>query len=352
MNRAAPVTRFKLPADAVAGGPAEARGLARDEVRLMVVTPRGIAHTRFRELADYLHTGDLLVINTSATVAAAVLGRRRAGGLPIVVHFSGPADYGRWIVELRDGQLRRVSDAKAGELVDLPHGVTLTLSCAWPDAQQEFGSRLWVADVAVESGIAAYLEREAAPITYDHSAGTWSLSDYQTIFAKHPGSVEMVSASRPFSDRVLDDLAARGVAVAPLTLHTGVSSLEPGETPLPERYEVSESTAQLVNQTRAAGSRVVAAGTTVTRALETVANADGTVHAARGITELVIGPQRPPRVVDGLITGWHEPEASHLLLLEAVAGPGLVGRAYQAALDPANGGYLWHEFGDSALFLP
>jgi S-adenosylmethionine:tRNA ribosyltransferase-isomerase len=351
MNRSAPVTRFELPADAVASSPPEARGLARDEVRLMVARPEGILHARFHDLADYLHAGDLLVVNTSATVAAAVPGKRR-GGHEVVVHFSGQAEHGRWIVELRDDQLRRLRDGRSGEQVHLPHGVTLTLVRAWPDSKQAFGSRLWLADIAVESGVAAYLEREAAPITYTHTAGAWPLSDYQTVFAEQAGSAEMVSASRPFSERVLDDLAARGISLARLILHTGVSSLEPDETPLPERYEVSAATAERVNEARAAGSRVVAAGTTVTRALETVADEDGKVHPSKGITELVIGPQRPPRVVNGLITGWHEPEASHLLLLEAVAGPELVGRAYQAALDRANGGYLWHEFGDSALFLP
>jgi S-adenosylmethionine:tRNA ribosyltransferase-isomerase len=351
MSRSAPVTRFELPADAVATSPPEARGLARDEVRLMVARPEGISHARFHDLADYLGAGDLLVINTSATVAAAVLGKRQ-GGRGVVVHFSGPAERGLWIVELRDDQLRRLRDGRSGEQLVLPHGVTLTLAAAWPDATQTFGSRLWLADLAMESAVAAYLEREAAPITYTHASGAWPLSDYQTIFAEQPGSAEMVSASRPFSDRVLDDLAARGVSLAPLILHTGISSLEPDETPLPERYEVSADTADRVNETRAAGGRIVAAGTTVTRALETVADEDGNVHAGKGITDVVIGPQRPPRVVNGLITGWHEPEASHLLLLEAVAGSELVGRAYQAALDPASGGYLWHEFGDSALFLP
>jgi S-adenosylmethionine:tRNA ribosyltransferase-isomerase len=230
--------------------------------------------------------------------------------------------------------------------------VTLTLAAAWPDATQTFGSRLWLADLAMESAVAAYLEREAAPITYTHASGAWPLSDYQTIFAEHPGSAEMASASRPFSPRVVGELWKAGVALAPLLLHTGVSSLEADELPLPERYQVPGETARRVNATRAAAGRIIAAGTTVTRALETVAGPDGSVHAGAGITDVVIGPGRPPRVVSGLITGWHEPEASHLLMLEAVAGRDLVGRAYAEALDPRNGGYLWHEFGDSCLLLP
>ena len=143
---------------------------------------------------------------------------------------------------------------------------------------------------------------------------------------------------------------ARGVVVAPLVLHAGVSSPEKDEPPMPERFTVPASTARLVASTRAAGGRVVAVGTTVVRALETATDPDGTVHPAHGWTDLVLGPDRPSRVVTGLITGLHAPEASHLLLLEAVAGPALVGRAYRAALE--HGDYLWHEFGDSTLFLP
>jgi S-adenosylmethionine:tRNA ribosyltransferase-isomerase len=159
----------------------------------------------------------------------------------------------------------------------------------------------------------------------------------------------MPSAGRPVSATVLDGLRARGVGVATVVLHTGVSSLEAGETPLPERYAVPAATADAVAATRAAGGRVIAVGTTVTRALETVADRDGRVRAGRGWTELVLGPDRPAQAVDGLVTGWHEPQASHLLLLEAVAGRALVERAYAAAVDRR---YLWHEFGDSCLLLP
>jgi S-adenosylmethionine:tRNA ribosyltransferase-isomerase len=328
----------------------------------MVSSPLGIAHTRFRRIADYLEPEDLLVVNTSPTIAAAVPGTRegwlyQASDPQVVVHFSGPAGHGQWVVELRDAELQRLSDGCVGERIRLPHGATLTLKSAWPDRTLHSGSRLWLAELGAESGVASYLRREGRAIAYDHVTGTWPLSDYQTIFAKdsgadQPGSAEMASAGRPFSHRVVADLKSRGIRIAPLLLHTGVSSLEAGERPLPERYDVPATTAQLVNATRARGGRVIATGTTVTRALETVAAPDGTVTAGCGITDLVIDAQRPVRVVNGLITGWHEPEASHLLLLEAVAGADLVAHTYAAAVDPANGGYLWHEFGDSCLLLP
>jgi S-adenosylmethionine:tRNA ribosyltransferase-isomerase len=159
----------------------------------------------------------------------------------------------------------------------------------------------------------------------------------------------MPSAARPFSAELVTALVSSGIAIAPLTLHTGVSSAEAGEAPAPELFEVPAATARMVNSTRAAGGRVIAVGTTATRALESAADAAGVVRHAVGWTDLVLGPQRPARVVDGLITGWHDAGASHLLLLEAVAGADLVALAYREA---AAHGYLWHEFGDSALLLP
>lgn len=158
----------------------------------------------------------------------------------------------------------------------------------------------------------------------------------------------MPSAGRPFTHELITRLVSRGIALAPITLHTGVSSQEVGEAPLAERFEVSAATARLVNGTRAAGGRVIAVGTTVTRALESAVE-NGRVVARKGWTERVIGPDDPAQVVDGLITGWHDPQASHLLLVESVAGPELTQRAYDAAVAE---GYLWHEFGDAALLLP
>ena len=186
-------------------------------------------------------------------------------------------------------------------------------------------------------------------MAYRYLAGHYPLADSQTVFADEPGSAEMASAGRPFTAELVLRLAVRGVAVAPVVLHAGVSSPELHEPPLPERFRVPPSTAALVNATRAAGGRVVAVGTTVTRALESAAEQDGTVVARSGWTDLVLGPHRPARVVTGLVSGLHAPEASHLLLLEAVAVPDDVRRAYAAAVREQ---YLWHEFGDSSLFLP
>ncbi len=328
-------TRFVLPPERSAGEPPESRGLRRDQVRLLVAYGATVWHARFHDLDRFLDPGDLVVVNTSATLAAAVDAGR------VVVHFSTPLDDGAWVVELRrPDQSGPVRDAVAGERIRLPGDGVVTLL--------DGGDRLWRARVEVPLGVPAYLARYGRPISYGYLRGRWPLAAYQTVFAREPGSAEMPSAGRPFTAELVTRLVSAGIGVAPVTLHTGVSSLEDGEPPQPERYRVPEHTARLVTATREHGGRVVAVGTTVARALETVARPDGTVRAGAGWTDLVLGPDRPARVVDGLVTGWHEPQASHLLLLEAVAGPELVQRAYDAALRER---YLWHEFGDSCLLF-
>ncbi len=193
------------------------------------------------------------------------------------------------------------------------------------------------------------MARHGRPIRYRYVPRDWPLAAYQTVFAIEPGSAEMPSAARPFTAEVVTRLVSRGIAIAPLTLHTGVSSLEGNERPYAERFRVPPATATLVNATHRGGGHVIAAGTTVVRALETVTDHAGTVHPGEGWTDVVVTPQRGVRAVDGLLTGWHEPEASHLAMLEAVAGREALVAAYEAAFEQ---GYRWHEFGDSHLLLP
>jgi S-adenosylmethionine:tRNA ribosyltransferase-isomerase len=330
-----------------AAAPPEERGVARDGIRLLAVTPDGLAHARFSDLPRLLAAGDLLVVNTSATVAAA-LDAVRPDGRPVVVHLSTTLDDGTWLIELREHSARagRVTDAAPGEDLALPGGASLTLLRQYPD---EASTRMWAAWAAIEDEPGAFLTRHGRPIRYSYVRDPWPLAAYQSVFARSPGSAEMPSAGRPFTPDLVTSLIAAGVMIAPVTLHAGVASLEAGEAPLPERFTVPEPTARLVNMTRAAGRRVVAVGTTCTRALESAADADGTVHSRTGWTGLVLGPARPARVVNSLVTCWHDPDASHLALLEAVAGPALVRAAYAEA---ERAGYLWHEFGDSCLLLP
>jgi S-adenosylmethionine:tRNA ribosyltransferase-isomerase len=335
-----------------ASSPPEARGLGRDGVRLLVATPDGMLHARFTDLPDYLAPGDLLVVNTSATVAAAVPGRR-GDGRPVLVHWSGRLADETWLVELRTEKpaVSRVTDAAAGETITLPGHAAVTLLYAFPGrgpaGPAQPGPRMWAA--AVAGDVAALEAEHGQPVRYNYVPHQWPLSAYQTVFARSPGSAEMPSAARPFTAELVTRLISAGVLLATVTLHAGVASLETGEAPLPEWFSVPPATADLVNLTRAAGRRVVAVGTTSTRALESAAIPGGRVRASSGLTELVIGPARPARVVTGLITGWHDEGASHLDLLTAVAGTDLVRAAYQAA---EQAGYLWHEFGDSCLLLP
>jgi S-adenosylmethionine:tRNA ribosyltransferase-isomerase len=201
----------------------------------------------------------------------------------------------------------------------------------------------------VPGDLLAYLGDHGRPIRYRYAAAPWDLDAYQTVYAREPGSAEMPSAGRPFTTELMASLVASGVVILPIVLHAGVASLELGEHPAPEQRWVPVAAASAINALRADGGRVIAVGTTVTRALESAADVDGTVRPAEGLTDIVIGPNRPTRVVDGLITGWHEPKASHLELVEVVAGPSLATRMYERALATR---YLWHEFGDSCLILP
>ncbi len=350
---AEPATRFILPADLNAAEPPEARGLARDHVRLLVAGSNGIEHARFDQLGRFLEPGDLLVVNTSGTLPAAVDGTRIAGAgvQPVIVHFSTVLDDGDWVVELRTAPAasKPVLDVVAGERVELPRAGdrpgSLTLCAPYTTGER----RLWRARVDVPGDVVGFLGRHGRPIAYAYVGERWPLASYQTVFATEPGSAEMPSAGRPFSTGLVTRLVSAGVLVAPITLHTGVSSLDSHEPPAAERFDVPATTAELVTWTKARGHRVVAVGTTVVRALESAVRPDGTVGAASGWTELVLGPEAPARAVDGLVTGMHAPDASHLLLLEAVAGPELVQRAYDEALA---GRYLWHEFGDLCLLLP
>jgi S-adenosylmethionine:tRNA ribosyltransferase-isomerase len=333
---------FTLPAGLDAPGPPT----IRDGVRLLVAHAGGVEHARFPQLGEFLSPGDLLVVNTSGTLAAAVDGSR-ADGRPVIVHFATALDDGTWVVEVRPGHdaTGPVRDARAGEVIALPDGVRLVLAAPHPDGQ----TRLWQAGVGVEGGVPAYLARHGRPIRYSYVPAAVPLAAYQTVFAREPGSAEMPSAGRPFTAALVTDLVTRGVGIAPITLHTGVSSQDVGEPPQPERYRVPETTARAVNMTRAWGGRVIAVGTTVTRALESAVDGAGVVRERSGWTDLVLGPDRPVRVVRGLVTGWHAPGASHLQLLESVAGSDLVERAYAEAVRAR---YLGHEFGDSCLLLP
>ncbi|MFE7538132.1 S-adenosylmethionine:tRNA ribosyltransferase-isomerase [Streptomyces rhizosphaericola] len=432
-----------MPPELSARVPAEQRGSGRDDVRLLVTRGTEVSHHAFRELPGQVRAGDVLVVNTSATLPAAVNGR--VGGERVVVHFSTRGEDGRWAVELRapggSGATGPRPGGPAGAVVRLPGGRELVLEepmggvlsagNASPTTRSRrtpghtpalapggteagpaeagageaagaveagpseagavgrgtveagatevgaveggtaeagagargavergpvgagpaSGARLWWA--RVPEGVPGLLRRYGRPIRYGYTERDQPLSAYQTVFAvaapDGSGSAEMPSAARPFTAALVAELVSRGVQFAPLSLDTGVASAEAHEPPYPERFSVPPTTAWLVNAARAAGGRVIAVGTTAVRALESAVDAAGVVRPVSGWTDLVVTPRRGVRVVDGLLTGLHEPEASHLLMLEAVAGREALRRGYEAALERR---YLWHEFGDVHLLLP
>ncbi|MFZ0664302.1 MAG: S-adenosylmethionine:tRNA ribosyltransferase-isomerase [Acidimicrobiales bacterium] len=338
---------FHLPAELEASVPPEARGVTRDSVKMMVAIRRSglISHTYFSELPRLLDEGDLVVVNTSGTLAASVSGTT-GKGMALDVHLSTrlPADL--WTVELRHDD-HPVLDCEAGEMIDLIGGGRVALLSPYSEGPN--GVRLWVATLTVPQPLQTYLAVNGKPIKYGYVKGTWPISMYQNVYVTEPGSAEMPSAGRPFTPEVITRLVSRGIGVVPILLHTGVASLQASEPPYPEPFRVSGSTAHRINDTHKNGGKVIAIGTTVVRALETVVDERGTVHSGSGWTETVVTPDRHVRSVDGMLTGWHEPEASHLAMLEAIAGRELVETSYAAALE---NGYLWHEFGDVHLVLP
>ncbi len=347
---------FTLPPELEAGEPPEARGLARDEVRLLVTvrTDESVTHARFRDIGRFLRAGDVLVINTSGTRNAA-LTVTRADGSAAELHLSTHLPGDIWSVELRrptSTGTQPIYDATPGETLALPAGATATLHAPYAiDRATAAGvsPRLWIATLRLPRTLDDYLASYGFPIRYSYVRAEWPNSYYQTVYATEPGSAEMPSAGRAFTPELITRLVAQGVRVAPLLLHTGVASLEDHEPPYEEYYRVPPETARLVAAARAEGRRVIAVGTTVVRALETVADADGIPHPGEGWTRLIVTPARGMRAVDALLTGLHEPRATHLAMLEALAGHAHLRLAYTEALRER---YLWHEFGDLHLLLP
>lgn len=344
---------FELPKELEASEPPEARGLQRDEVRLMLsyTQDNRIIHSRFKQLPDYLQAGDVLVINTSGTMNAAIHAKR-ANGSPVELHLSTHLPANLWIVELRQVNTKAsepLFDAKEGEILYLPDGESLRLLTPY-DAALRAGMqkvRLWIASLSIRE-VLPYVEKHGFPIRYSYVNQAWPSSYYQTVYANEMGSAEMPSAGRAFTADLLTKLVAKGVQIAPLILHTGVASFEKDETPYEEYYRVSAATAQIVNTARKAGRRIIATGTTSLRALETVTNAEGISHEGEGWTRLIISPEHRIRSVNAMLTGLHEPRASHLAMLESLAGREHLQKTYEAAL---NEGYLWHEFGDLHLIF-
>lgn len=369
----------------VALAPPEIRRTARDDVPMLVTTPDSDEHRHLEDLRTLLRPGDLLVVNDSPTLPAALGVVDPTSGEPLAIHVAGPAPRGAAhggdarhlaLVEVRTPRgvgtgprWRPPAVAHTGglPLADDP-ALRVRLGSPWPArspgpadtvAGDPPASRCWLASldapVSRPPSWHATLTRHGRPIRYAADVQPLPLADLQTVFAAPVGtrpavagdlgSAEMPSAGRPFTSRLVGALGMAGVRFATVTLHCGISSQELGEPPLPEACRVPASTLDAIGRTRLAGGRVVAVGTTVVRALATAEHHGGPFT---GTTDVLVGPEDRPGLVDGLLSGFHEPEASHRDLLAAIVGQDVLDRAYRAAAD---GPYLWHELGDVHLLL-
>jgi len=342
-----PALEFDLPSELEAREPPELRGLRRDQVRLLVL-PRfqGIpVHAHFDAIGDVLRPGDLLVVNTSRTLPA-LLKAHDGGGAEVEVRLAQRLAEDRWAALLLNDRERV---GRAG--MRLNFGQEMTAQVIAPDEELPF---LW--QVKFDRCCAELLDliyRIGTPIRYGYLTGALPLDLYQTVYAAEPGSVEMVSAGRPFTWELLLRLQRQGIGLAAISLHTGLSSTrdETIDATYPnyaEEYAVSEATAHAINDCHRGGGRVVAVGTTVVRALETAAAGQEALAGASGWTRLHIAANHQLRAVDGLLTGLHEPESSHLDLLSAFVQAERLKAAYLEAIEQ---GYLWHEFGDMNLII-
>jgi S-adenosylmethionine:tRNA ribosyltransferase-isomerase len=347
----APFT-FELPPELAAREPPERRGVPRDQVRLLILERRTsrVEHTRFDRLGAYLRRGDLLVFNSSRTLPAVLDGCAAPAGPCLELRLAEHLPDDSWLSLLvcRGGDPFGCG-LREGLRIIFGHDLTATVHKRDRDIP-----RLWKVRFSHSGAeLIDRLYRLGRPVRYEHVSEPWGLDYYQTVYAREPGSAEMPSAGRAFTWRLLFALQRRGVEAAHVVLHTGLSSylddeLDAGHPASEEEYLVSESAAAKINRARAAGRRVIAVGTTVVRALESASDAGGRVRAGHGYTRLRITADHELRAVDGLLTGLHEPEASHLDLLAAFVPAERIRAAYEEAVRLR---YLWHEFGDLNLIV-
>lgn len=337
---------FALPPERIAQHPTE----RRDASRLLVVDRAAgeLHHRHFAELVEYVSPGDVLVLNETRVFPARLVGRKPTGAAAEVLLLHPVADGGErlWTAlvrpggKLKPGRTVEVGPELSVEIVEsLPSGdriVRLVTDLPVTEALERYG----------EVPLPPYVERQ---VTEDDR------ERYQTVFARERGSVAAPTAGLHFTPELLAAMEARGVRIARLVLHVGVGTFRPVEVEDPERhpmhsewYRVPAEAAALINETRAAGGKAWAVGTTVVRTLETVASEDGVVHAGEGWTDIFLRPPYRFRAVDRLVTNFHLPKSTLLMLVSAFGGHELVMRAYQEAVERE---YRFFSYGDAMLLL-
>ena len=342
---------FALPQELAAKEPAERRGIGRDEVRLMVIDRtqnNKITHTRFNHLSEFLLPGDLLVFNSSRTLPASLNGCQ-VNGTCLEVRLAHKLPDDSWLALLLCQQGEPFSCGLCSGM-ELNFGLGLTATVEKRDTHIH---RLWqIRFNRQNSKLIDSFYRLGQPVRYSYVSAPWNLDYYQTVYAVEPGSAEMPSAGRAFTWKLLFDLKRRGIETTNIVLHTGLSSymddeLDAQHPASEEEYFISDEAAKKINRARSRGKRVIAVGTTVVRALESVVQ-QGRIKAQHGYTRLHIDASHQLKAVDGLLTGMHEPEASHLDLLTAFLAAEQIKDAYSEAVAKQ---YLWHEFGDLNLII-
>ena len=344
------IIQFELPEPLACPKPTELRNISRDAVRLLISSGNGqIEQAKFKNLPDYLNEGDVLVVNTSATQASAfpvLLPNQRQG----VVHFSTPISNNNWLVEIREivgDTTVRWREGHNNQVFQLPGKASITLKSKFYQDRELL--HLWSVEFTANENFQQYAKVHGRPIKYQNLNNGYPLDYYQTFFSDRPGSAEMPSAGRGFTQSLVNNLLAKGIVFAPILLHTGISSLEEHESPYPEYFEIDAVSASALNYAKGKGHRIIAVGTTSVRAVESATNRRGVVVPFRGHTNMYIKSNDPMKTINGLVTGFHEPRASHLHMLQSLAGREHIQRAYQYAIKEE---YYWHQFGDLHLILP
>ncbi|MFD3449809.1 S-adenosylmethionine:tRNA ribosyltransferase-isomerase [Microbacteriaceae bacterium 4G12] len=334
---------FHLPNSLHATTPPERRGIRRDYVKLMVINRHtgDVTHDSFYNLVDYLQKGDLLIVNASRTVPAVLKAQWNRGESIVaeeleikLAHRKGEATWEVWIAneDVKEEDVFRFTPHLYATVMDTHNRSPFVL--------------LQFSHTGTELFHDIYSLGE--PVRYEYIEQPWDLDYYQTVYATVPGSVEMPSAGRAFSWELLFKLQKKGVRIEYVLLHTGLSYLDDKWKQAPtdnyEEYTISSDTLDRILQTRATGGKVIAVGTTVVRAIETAV----AQQSLSGWTNLYIDANYQLEAVDGLITGLHEPEASHLDMLSAFVDADRLSKAYREAITKE---YLWHEFGDVNLII-
>lgn len=336
--------RFELPDSLIARYPAQ----QRDASRLMVLERHGerITETVFGRIGEWLNPGDLLVVNDTRVIPARLFGNKPTGGRVEIFLVQRTGDAERWRCLLRSSK-----SCKPGQIILLPGGVTA-------EVVERLGEQDWLVgfsgtdqfddwlEQAGQMPIPPYLGRESEALDRER---------YQTVYAGAPGAVAAPTAGLHFTSTLLERLQQQGVAVAQVTLHVGLGTFQPVRVERVqehrihrERYVISEATAAAIAVTRERGGRVIAIGTTACRTLEYAADQSGLIRAGAGEADIFIYPGYRFKVVDALLTNFHLPESTLLMLVAAFSGQAFVLRAYREAVQRE---FRFYSYGDAMLIV-